>query len=137
MRHCLNDAATILNMDLPMSSSGYTLFFVTLRPGFEPRENIQILTRGQGIHGATCASIPTQTQYQNNICYYFLKQEQSGISLRDSGATFPRFIVREAARLGENTSQKSTWNTLQSDMTKMYFISHSRTRGEVFKLVLS
>ena len=58
MRHTLNDDTTGLNMDLPMSSSGYTLFFVTLWPGFAPRETIQILARGQGIQGATCASIP-------------------------------------------------------------------------------
>ena len=47
-----------VDVDLPMPSSGYTLFFVTLRPGFEPRENIHILTRGQGIQGASCTSIP-------------------------------------------------------------------------------
>ena len=55
-RHTLNDDTTESNMDTSMSSSGYSLFFVTLRPGFEPRENIQILTRGQGIEGATCAN---------------------------------------------------------------------------------
>ena len=31
-------------------------FFLTLWPGFEPRGNIQILTRGQGVQGATCAN---------------------------------------------------------------------------------
>ena len=55
-RPILKDDTTESNTDTSMSSSGYTLFFVTLRPGFEPRENIQILTRGQGIEGATCAN---------------------------------------------------------------------------------
>ena len=45
------------NMDLPilsMPSSGWALFFVTLWPGLNlARENIHILTRGQGIQGAT------------------------------------------------------------------------------------
>ena len=55
-RPTLTDDTTESNTDTSMSSSSYTLFFVTLRPGFEPRENIQILTRGQGIEGATCAN---------------------------------------------------------------------------------
>ena len=44
------------------------------------------------------------------VLYGHLKQEQSGMSLRDSGDIFPRFIVLEAARLGpgENTSDTKT-----------------------------
>ena len=48
----------------------------------------------------------------------------------------PRLIFLEAEGLGVNTSQNPTSasHIRQSDMTKIYFITYSRTRGEVFKL---
>ena len=111
----LTDDMTKLNMDLPMPLSGQPLFFVTLRPGFEPRENIQILMCQQGIQGATCATILNSNNHliknthvnifpcasipnsnttilsKQHMLLFFLKQEQLGISLCDSGATFSTF----------------------------------------------
>ena len=61
-RPTLTEDTAVSNTDTSMSSSGYTLFFVTLRPGFEPRKNIQILTRGRVLR------VPVQTiSTQTNI----------------------------------------------------------------------
>ena len=84
MRHTLNDDTAGSNMDLPMSPSGRTLLSVTLWPGFEPRDNIRVLTRGQGTRGATCAnyhnsnSTHKQTSSQKQHIYNLSHNERSG-----------------------------------------------------------
>ena len=44
----LDTTNSSVDLRMPMLSSGWTPFFVTLWPRFDPRENIQVPSRGQG-----------------------------------------------------------------------------------------
>ena len=62
----------LASTDLPMLLSGWAPFFVTLQPGFKPKENIQVLTHGQGIQGVHPFPTQNQTSYQKQHVYIFL-----------------------------------------------------------------
>ena len=126
-----------------MSSSGYILFFVTLRPGFEPRENIRILTRGQGIQGASCTSIPnSKTTYSQTTTYayfFWLYNGSNGKHMFDETYVLMIFSTYISSSFGSNRNicfwLRKTFDPRRWGFRHLYLLHSELSRLEGSKLV--